>query len=253
MEQWIRHLVEPKRLILEWRPPEHIRDRRRWAVGELRRVPGGAEFHYLSGSELEAANNGRGAEQLRAAGFLGYPAFSWGTAHAESVYREGALEAFFRRLPSQCREDFPRYLERFYLRPHPDLSSFALLATTGASLPNDGFSLIDPLDGDVKLQDVILEANGYRHYAENLGRPLEVGSQADLVLDPSNEHDPHAVKIEVGGQLIGYISRFQSHAVSRWVVRHSAAAWLIRTNGSAVQPRAFIFVEVRAEVLQPVA
>ena len=253
MEWWIKHLVEPERLVLEWRPPENVPERTRWAVGELRRTLAGAEFRYLAGSELEKANRERSIEKLRAAGFLGYPAFLWDTPNAETVYREGALEAFVRRLPSPKRSDFAQYLEHFHLQPRPNLSGFALLAATGASLPNDGFSLVDPLDGEVRLQDVVLEVNGFRHYASRLTRQLVPGSKVELIREPTSEYDPWAVRIEINKELSGYISRLQSYAVSRWLTRDAARAWLVRVNGPAFQPRATILVEVRERALSPAA
>jgi len=146
--------------------------------------------------------------------------------------------------------DFGAYLERFHLRPDQNLSSFTLLSATGASLPNDGFSLIDPLDGDVQEQDLILEVHDSRYHVKNAG-VIEAGSPTVLVPEPGNPHDPFAVRVEVGGMLIGYVSRLQSRSVSQWLDRLAVEARLVRVNGSAAQPRAFIFVAIRARELQP--
>lgn len=253
MERWIEHLVEPRRLILEWRPPAHVSDRSRWAVGELRRAEDGAEFRYFDEAALPDLNNGRRVEALREAGFVGYPAFPWDAGRPGSVFRERALEPFLRRLPSPRRSDFAAYLDRFFLRAGPSIPPFALLAATGATLPNDGFSLIDPLDGETTLQDVLLEVNGVRYHWPHLQAPPATGSRAILVAEPTNAHDPLAIRVEVEGALIGYVSRLQSPAISRWVARGVTEAWLVRANGTAFEPRAHILVSVRDLALQPAA
>ncbi len=253
MDRSIEHLAEPRRLILEWRPPAHVADRVRWAVGELRRTDEGAEFCYFGAEELRAANNGRTLEALHDAGFAGYPAFPWNAKQPGSVIRDRALEPFLRRLPSARRSDFPAYLERFLLRAGPPIPAFALLAATGAALPGDGFSLVDPLDGEARLQDVLLEVNGVRHHWPRLAAPPAIGSPVLLRPEPTNPYDPSAVRVEVGGALLGYVSRLQSAAVSRWVARGVAQAWLARMNGTATKPRAHILAQVRDRVLQPAA
>jgi hypothetical protein len=253
MERWIEHLVEPRRLILEWRPPPHVAHRSRWAVGELRRIEHGAEFRYFEAQELPALNNGRTVEVLKEAGFVGYPAFPWDPRRPGGVFRERALEPFLRRLPSPRRSDFAAYLDRFFLRPGTPVPAFALLATTGASLPNDGFSLVDPLEGEATLQDVVLEVNGVRYHWPHLSAPPAVGSRVSLVPEPTMQHDPFAVRVEVEGGLIGYISRLQSAAVSRWIARGVTEAWLVRVNGTSAEPRAHILAQVRDRALRPAA
>lgn len=253
MERWIEHLVEPRRLILEWRPPLHVAQRARWAVGELRRTEDGAEFRYFEAQELPVFNSGRTLDALKEAGFVGYPAFPWDPRRPGGVFRERALEPFLRRLPSPKRSDFAAYLDRFFLRPGTPLSAFAILATTGGSLPNDGFSLVDPLEGETTLQDVVLEVNGVRYYWPHLSVPPTVGDRVSLVPEPTMQHDPFAVRVEAEGALIGYVSRLQSPAVSRWIARGVAGAWLVRVNGTAAEPRAHILAQVRDRVLRPAA
>ena len=252
MERWIEHVVEPERLILAWRPPEVVPDRTHCADNELRRTAGGAEFRYYDDHHLREANRGKGAAALHGAGFRGYPAFNWDPAVPEHAFTDGALDAFLRRLPPTRRSDFPAYLERFRLRPPGSLRPLALLAATGATLPGDGFSLVDPLDGNVDRQDVLLEVAGHRHHAPNLTKPLAVGARVTLRREDHPE-DPSAVRIESDGETLGYVSRFQSRAVSRWVERDVAEAFLSRVNGSASQPRAQILVTVRDRALQPAA
>ncbi|WP_431269038.1 HIRAN domain-containing protein [Dankookia sp. P2] len=251
MDRWIKHFVEPPKLILSWQSPPGIADRARWAVGEVVR---GEEvtFRYFRGQELAAANGGRTEERLCDAGFAGYPAFRWTRFKAGHVFRDQVLEAFLRRVPSRRREDFGRYLERFRLHRLSSFSPFGLLAATGAELPNDGFCLVDPLDVQTAVQDVVLEIMGHHYYALE-GRRLNVGAAVNLVPEPTLERDPNAVRVEQDGELLGYVNRLQAKAVSAWLADRSIYAWGARVNGSKDRPRAFMFVEVRAHALAPAA
>lgn len=163
MGQWIEILVEPRRLILVWRQPDWVKDRQHWAVGVLEGPESEARFRYLAGDEFRAMNDLRDPEHLRGQGFSGYPAFPGWEPDKPTTIAEGALAAFLRRVPSRNRSDFAKYLEGFRLRVRPDLTDFALLGATGAALPSDGFTLVDPLDSSVREQDVVLEVQGYRH------------------------------------------------------------------------------------------
>ena len=243
MEHWIEHVDEPDRLILAWQAHAGQSDRRRWAVGELARAPEGATFRYFKDEEFSALNEGRPANELVAAGFLGYPTFQRQSNDA-GVYTKDVLEAFMRRLPPSARSDFPRYLEYFRLRTRERLSPFALLGATEARLPSDGFSLVDPLRAESTARELIFEVAGHRHHLE--GRSgLVAGQRLDLVPEPHNTHDRHAVRIEASGVLIGYVNRLQSPTVDYWLAHRAVSAWLLRLNGTSDAPRAFVFVKVR--------
>jgi hypothetical protein len=66
------------------------------------------------------------------------------------------------------------------------------------------------------------------------------------IADPGNAHDPHAVRVEAAGELIGHINRLQAETVGQWLQFRQVSAWLIRLNGKPDHPRAFAFVSVRA-------
>ena len=243
MEQWIEHLIEPVRLILSWQSPAAAVDRRRWAVGELSRREGKSEFRYFAGDEFRAMNHGRTPSNLRDDGFLGYAAFTW-RADQPDQFTAGALEAFLRRVASPTRRDFPAYLQTFRMRPREGLSGFALLGLTGAALPSDGFSLVDPLDPDVPAQDVLLEVTGH-HYHAHPSRRLTVGTRLNLVAEPDNAADSSAVQVHAAGAVVGYVNRLQSASVSRWLVSRSVSAWVSRVNGSEERPKAYMMLQVR--------
>jgi hypothetical protein len=243
MDHWIEHVDEPKKLMLAWQAPDSHPDRRRWAVGELIKSSGGIQFRYFDDDELEALNDGRNSADLKAAGYLGYPAFS-PTKSGSDVYTDGVLEAFMRRLPPRGRADFPRYLEHFRLRPDSRLSPLALLGATEACLPGDGFSLIDPLDPRSFSRDLVFEIAGHRHNASARDR-LRIGQELQLVANPANAFDPNAVRIEAEGELIGHVNRLQAPTIGCWLRERHVRAWLLRLNGTPEKPRAFVFLQVR--------
>lgn len=249
MERWIEHLVEPARLILAWRAPDDIEQRTRWAVGELAQAGGAATFRYFAGAEFAQMNVGRSPADLKAAGFLGYPAFEWRADRGE-LFSAGALEAFLRRVPSPHRSDFRDYLEGFRLRPRPELVGMALLGATSAALPGDGFTLVDPLEPDVRAQDVLMEVAGYRYHAATA--PLLVGDQLEVAAEP-HPQDPFAVQLRKAGRLVGYVNRLQSSTVTRWLETRALQAEVVKVNGQAGHPRALMLLSVREQALAPAA
>lgn len=243
MERWIEHLADPMRLLLCWRPPTKFKPRTRWVVGVLERVGGNAQFRYLHGSDFSSRNDGRTERDLADMGFRGYPAFKWRSGGDGDPYTSEATEAFLRRLPPRHRSDFTEYLCRFFVRPGSRISSFALLAATGARSPHDGFSLVDPFEEDVERRDVVLEVRGYHYYhSEADGEWLD--REVMLSPEPTNPHDPNAIQVKIDGRCIGYISRFQNVAVARWLRNGEIHAWLVRINGSLAEPSALLFVRV---------
>ena len=250
MDRWIENLVEPKRLILAWQAPDAEQNRSRWAAGELARDGTTLTFRYYAGDEFARMNGKRSPDEMRAAGFLGYPAFTW-KAGLPITFETGVLEAFLRRVPTQSRSDFPQYLEGFRLRPRRDLPPMALLGATGAALPGDGFTLVDPLDPKAGVQDVMLEVAGYRHYAAQTA--LRLGDALELAPAPGEGKDPHAVQVRSGREVAGYVNRLQSEAVTGWLATRNVQAWVAKVNGPVGQPRAHMLVAARQEALAPAA
>jgi hypothetical protein len=241
MDNWIEHPTEPRRLLLAWEPPLKEQDRARWAVGELVDGDDGIRFRYFSAQELPSHNQGRNAEQLRAAGYLGYPAFS---VKCTAPITDGVLPAFLRRLPPAQRTDFARYLEHFRLRPNLKLTPFALLANTEAKSPSDGFSLIDPLDDLPAVCEFVFEVVGVR-YQPDAPAVLEVGRQVSFFRENQNPRDANALRVDVGQTPIGYVNRLQAAGFGRWLSCRSVSGSICRVNGTKERPRAFVFVVVR--------
>lgn len=243
MDHWIDHPSDPSELILAWRAPDAVDDRTRWAVGLLRRTDNGACFRYFDDKEFAKLNGARDRSILRSYGYAGYPAFDIAKQPIDG-FTENVLAAFARRLPPPSRPDFKLILEHYRVRSDTVLSTMGLLALTEAKLPSDGFSLIDRLDPDASCLEVVFEIAGHRHNADCRDR-LAVGQSLDLVTDPTNEHDVHAVRVEAAGELIGHINRLQAEAVGNWLQSREVSAWLVRLNGKPDHPRAYAFVSVR--------
>ncbi len=241
-QMWIRCPVQSRRLILAWEaaPSDAAasHDRKRWAVGELVLESSTACFRYYHGPEFIRANDGRDLAQLRALGYRGYPAFSVST----ETHRERVLEAFLRRLPPVDRSDFDDFLRHYQIDPRKRPDPFVILALTGAKLPSDGFSLIDPLDDVPTYADLVLEIAGTRHY-----QPAAVPQRWDIIQFYPEAHaqDPMAVRVEFAHGTLGYVNRLQAPKFRQLLEAADVSGWYLRTNGTTERPRAFLFVRVR--------
>lgn len=216
MQLWIQHVPEPRRLILTWQPSDLLADRFRWAVGILWSREGGANCnlrYFRPGEEFASHNDGRDPVGLQELGYRGLPAFGLG----REIHEVGVMQTMLRRLPPRARPDFAAYLQAFRLPQGVPISDFALLGMTEARTPNDGFSLIDPLEAAEEWQERLLEVVGSRHYRLE-GEPLPaVGRLLDLLREPTNLHDPNAVQVFDEGRLLGYINRLQAPTVGAWL------------------------------------
>ena len=218
-------------------------DRTRWAVGLLRKTNDGACFRYFDDAQFAELNGARPRSILRGYGYAGYPAFDM-AEEPPGGFTENVLPAFARRLPPPSRPDIRLILEHYRVRGDATLSTMSLLALTEAKLPSDGFSLIDRLDPAASRLEVVFEIAGHRHNDAGRDR-LVVGQPLDLMADPTNKHDVHAVRVEASGELIGHINRLQAEAVGEWLRCRDVSAWLVGLNGKPDHPRAFAFVRVR--------
>lgn len=146
---FIKHIIEPNRLLLAWQSPEE-QCRTRYIVAELNATGTDISLTYLPQTKdnQEAQNKG----------FDSYPAFP-----STNALHHNVLDAFMCRLPPRTRGDFTQYLEGLRLKPDAKLSDFALLGYSGAKLPSDGFSIIHPFSHVDGACELLLEAAGYRH------------------------------------------------------------------------------------------
>ncbi|MGZ8911311.1 MAG: HIRAN domain-containing protein [Methylococcaceae bacterium] len=228
----IEHVIDPERLLLVWQAPEG-KSRNRYVVGELRQSHGKVVFRYFPDTEE--------FKKASAEGFVCYPAFR----KTSQEYNQSVLESFLRRLPPRKRGDFAKYLEQWRLAPHVEISDFALLGHTGAKLPNDGFSLINPFDNIEPPYEFYIEVAGFRYYQDNISiHDIAVSMNAEFIPEPDNEHDSNAVRIEVAGKKIGYVNKVQSKSFIRWLQHYSINASVERINGIRERPLIYIFGRV---------
>lgn len=244
MEHWIQTVAEPKRLILAWQAPDQFgpQNRTRWAVGIVERDAEDATFRYLTPVEFETLNPGKSLSLLTSFGYRGYPTFR--LTERGQVYRSGVLAAFMRRLPPRSRPDFQAYLKAYRIAS-ASLSDFALLGITEAKLPSDGFSLVDPLDPELRHCDLLLEVAGFRHNAGALHHYPVAGDTVVIEEDPEKTYDRNAVAVFVQGEKIGNVNRLQAPTFMAWLSRRKVTAVVERMNGTVDKPRAHIFIQVR--------
>lgn len=230
MMTFIEHVPEPHRLLLVWQGPEES-SRARHVVAELLRAPDGeTRLRYLEGTES--------LEQAQAEGFVNFPAFR----KLGREYDQGVVETFMRRLPPRSRGDYARYLEQFRLQPGTKISDFALLACTGAKLPSDGFSILNPLSDLTAPSEVLLEVAGFRHTSELPLDAISVGMRATLEPEPDNPHDANAVAIRADDKKIGHVPRPQAAAIGDWLRNERPLqAHVERINGTPQRPLVFLF------------
>jgi len=240
MENLIRHVSEPDRLVLAWQASDEFNDRHRWAVGELLRNGGDVTLRYFDDEEIAGANRpDRNVDLLKSYGYRGYPAFS----PEKMEHGIGVLEAFMRRLPPRNRADFEAYRRSLRLHPDAPVSDFALLGLSEVQLPSDGFSVVDSLKPDVEQCELLNEIAGYRYYAKDIALPPP-GTVIELEAEPDNKFDTNAVAVTLHGRKIGNINRLQTAAFRRWISERRVRAVIDHANGRPDRPRVFMFVSV---------
>jgi hypothetical protein len=234
---YIRHIIEPKRLLLAWQAPEGG-DRMRHLVAELRRRGADADLVYLRESKDYADAKSKGFKKGE---YPGFPADKDNT---------GVLAAFMRRLPSRQRGDFDKFLDAIRIAPNAEISDFALLGYAGARLPGDDFSIIHPFDDAKPPFEFLLLVAGYRYYQANVPREsLKAGMAVRFELEPGNPHDPGAIRIvipDVSEHTAGYVCRGLLPQFRRWMVSGMRIEGTFdRLNGTGERPLVYLFVTVR--------
>ena len=230
---FITHVLEPNRLLLVWQGPEGS-SRARHSVAELvRQGEGQVRFRYL----VDTTD----FRDACAEGFINFPAFR---KVDHPFYDLGVVDTFIRRLPPRTRGDYAKYLEQFRLRPETKISDFALLAYTGAKLPSDGFSIVNPLDDVAEPGELLIEVAGFRYATRVALENLHPGDEVQFVAEPDNSFDSNALAVEVRGQKIGYVPKQQACAVNTLLKTGSLKAQIERINGSSERPLVFLFAQL---------
>jgi hypothetical protein len=234
--RYIEHIVESDRLLLSWQTPMPGKCRQRMFVAELIRRGEDADLVYLKQSPEFAK-----AQDL---GLTEFPGFS-----IEKTIHENVLASFMKRLPPRSRGDFVRFLDALRLEEgvKATISDFALLGYSGAKLPEDDFTVVNPFDNASVPFELMLEIQGYRHYMESIPRSeLSKDMQAFFEPEPDNEYDPQAIKIMINGIKAGYVCRGLTASFHKWFsAGNTITAYLERINGTEHKPKIFLYVSVR--------
>lgn len=103
-------------------------------------------------------------------------------------------------------------LRRSFLSLIPGIAALAARGRSAAAAPSP-----KPL----LLQTSPLAGFQY-HAGEAVWALLAPGTSLQLVREPRNPHDPHAVRVEWNGHKLGYIPRLQNHTVAQLLDRGAA-------------------------------
>lgn len=198
-------------------------DDRAWhAVGSLAEHVGGWSFRYFQ-------------RATEASWFL--PLF--GFDDVDRVYESPRLFPIFaQRLMSARRPDRPAYLQALAL--HPGASAFDVLARSGGRRAGDNVELlpVPTIDADGSTCAYFL-VHGVRHVdgAADAITELHDGDRLDLVDDPANPKDAHALIVTSGtAKAVGYVP---APLLQYARAVRSAGGWSLtveRANGPEVGP-----------------
>lgn len=227
----IKHIHEPKTLLLVWQPPEGT-SRARCIVGQLVRSGhnGIVTLEYLKDTDDFVK-----ATEL---GFEGYPAYK----NVNNTYSNGVVDTFLRRLPPRSRGDFSQYLKQLRLDIDSEISDFALLGYSGAKLPSDGFSIINPFYDVIGPCEFLTEVAGFRYRDVSIN-DVKIGDEVMFIPEPENEYDPNAIKVILTDKHIGYVNKGQLKAFHDWLLNGDLKACIERINGRANRPLIYLYVQ----------
>ena len=231
--RYIEHIVEPDRLLLSWQAKS---ERLRMIVAELIRNGDDGNMVYLKESE--------DFSKAQILGFEKYPGFD-----AEKEVNENVLGSFMKRLPPRSRRDFGRFLDALRIKPDAkgEISDFALLGYSGAKLPDDDFTVINPFENASVPFELMLPVEGYQHYQDELPlADLSTDMQANFEVEPDNPKDPEAIKIIINGIRTGYVCHGLTASFHKWMQSDlTISAYVERINGTGQDPKIFLYVSVK--------
>ena len=252
MSRLVRHLVEPKRILLAWQPPTNVPYRvpypllppfphydddpyrappyhtlysvsERLVVGEvMRRRFSDIEFRYLP--------RGEDFEKAVALGFEGHPAFPLGDFYSSPEL----LSVFMKRLPPRHRADYNQFLLSHNLDPRHRFSPMALLGYTGAFLPGDGFSFVHPFDDTPPPFEFMGEVQGLYPTSQTITPDqLVEGQEGWLQVVDGPPYSPTEIYFTLpNGEPLGLVDRLQVPSLLHWVNSPGVRATLIQAYPS---------------------
>lgn len=231
--KFIEHIIEPEKLLLSWQTSQPGKSRGRMFVAEVIRHENDADLVYLVESQE--------FKQAKELGFKGYPGFG-----IDKTIHESILFAFMKRLPPRNRGDFIKYLNALRLQPDASISDFALLGYSGAKLPDDDFTIINPFENAIPPFEFLLQIQGYRYYMEQLPlTSLIEGQAAVFEAEPDNADDPEAIKVLIDDIHVGYVSRGLTTSFHKWFkAGYAITASVERINGTQERPAVYLYVSI---------
>jgi len=229
--RYIKHIVEPDRLLLSWQAKS---ERLRMFVAELKRNGDDGNLVYLKESE--------DFSKAQILGFEKYPGFD-----TEKDVHENVLGSFMKRLPPRSRGDFSRFLDALRIKSDAEVSNFALLGYSGAKLPDDDFTIIHPFKNASPPFELMLFVQGYQYYKDQLpSNALSQDMQAGFEAEPDNPKDPEAIKIIINDVKVGYVNRGLTGSFHEWMQAGLAiSAYVERINGIEQNPEIYLYVSVK--------
>lgn len=182
-------------LYLAWRQP----DLRWWPIGCLFREASEYFFSYTVGA--------RSAEKAGFRPLSSFPDF-------DQVYVSTSLFPMFQnRLPPQSRPDYSDFVEWLDLE-REETDPLVMLARSGGQRETDMFEMFPTPEPSAqgRYQSTFF-VHGLRHRgasAEEEARRLRPGDTLKLQAEPTNPHDPQALRIHtvVEGVHIGFVPRY---------------------------------------------
>lgn len=233
--KYIEHIVEPDRLLLSWQAPRGSNNRMRMFVGEIIRTDNDADLRYLT--------NTKDFETARESGFENYPGYL-----IQAPVHKDVLVSFLKRIPPRSRKDFDRFLNSLRINPgmKDQVSDFALLGYSRASLPSDEFTLIHPFSNAVPPFEFLTPVQGYEYYLDNVPyESLAEGLDVTFAPEPNNPKDSNAIRMLIQGKTIGYVCRGLLDAFHQWQEHgFRISASIERINGTPEDPKLFVFISV---------
>ena len=188
-----------KYLYLIWKDPH---TRRNFVIGKL--------FHENLYT-FEYCEDFREAE---ACGWSKFEVFS-----EEKTYESEVLFPVFAcRLPDKNRRDIEKILKKYGLDQYDE---FELLRKSGARLPIDGYSFIDPIFPDAETVERDFYVMGIRHNTPCEGKDcgllpqVRIDDELKFERESSNPYDPNAICIKtMANEMLGYVPRYYNSAIT---------------------------------------
>jgi len=224
---FIKHLIDPHRLLLVWQDTKTGQGKE-MVIGEIKKTrDGNVQFKYLI--------NPNQCDESTKYGIKPYPAFP----DFEKTYQHNVLDTFSMRLPPRKRNDFNQFLESIRIPPDTQLSDFALLGYSRATLPGDNFSILHPFEQVKEPFEFITEIDYLYNNGYAIG-DIEIGKEISF------QYGLDSIEVEYNRHTIGYIKKVYISLFNR--IKGANIKGVIEKKND-MRSRVFIFVAVSDETI----